>query len=126
MSSGLEGNIGVPWKAEGLTMVRAAQHTVNTGTLWIWEWGRLLTTRLVPASVDSVLGQLCVCVCVCVKGLVAVPPSAGAGKARRKYQLCPRLRTPVILFSVHNCPWDSPFLPLNEAVIADLVGWLFD
>ena len=65
MSSGLEGNIGVPWEAEGLTMVRAAQHTVNTGTLWIWEWGRLLTTRLVPASVDSVLGQLCVCVCVC-------------------------------------------------------------
>ena len=63
-------------------MVRAAQHTVSTGTLWIWEWGRLLTTCPVPASVDSILGQLCVCVCVCVKGLVAVPPSAGAGKAR--------------------------------------------
>ena len=41
-------------------MVRAAQLTVSTGTLW--EWGRLLTACLVPASVDSVLEQ-CVCVC---------------------------------------------------------------
>ena len=44
-------------------MVRAAQRTVSTGTLWIWEWGRLLPTRLVPASIDSVLEQF-VCVCV--------------------------------------------------------------
>ena len=68
-------------------MVRAAQRTVSTGTLWIWEWGRLLTTCPVPASVDSILGQLCVCVCVCA-------------------QLCPTLCDPTDCslpgFSVHG------------------------
>ena len=89
-------------------MVRAAQHTVSTGTLWIWEWGRLLTTCPVPASVDSILGQLCVCVCVCVCEGAGRCASISRGWESKKCQLCTRLHIPVILFSVHNCPWDSP------------------
>ena len=33
---------GFPRKVAGLTVVRGAQHTLGTSTLWIWEWGDYL------------------------------------------------------------------------------------
>ena len=106
-------------------MVRAAQHTVSTGTLWIWEWGRLLTTCPVPASVDSILGQLCVCVCVCV--------CEGAGRCLHQPGLG-KQEVSAVHQASHTCHFIQcsqlslgfPFLPLSEAVIADLAAWLFD
>ena len=44
LSPDLEGSTGIPGKAEGLTVVRQAQHILVPSALWMWEWGRLFNT----------------------------------------------------------------------------------
>ena len=108
-------------------MVRAAQRTVNTGTLWIWEWGRLLTTCPVPASVDSILGQLCVCVCVCVcEGAGRCTSISWGWESKEEVSAVHQASHTCHFIQCSQLSLGFPFLPLSEAVIADLAAWLFD